>query len=187
MTTLSVLPILWRRRLTFLLTFIATLGAAAAVTFSLEKVYSTTAYIAVSLQRETTSDFEATQAIETITKTFAELLQNRNTAERVSQRLPFPTSTDEMLDSTEISVVPETQLIAITASADAPERAQVIANTYAGTFIFEARELTRLSGVAGNATLAAAAPSKPSPVRPQPALYLVIGAVTPAVAGGAAC
>lgn len=186
MTTLSVLAILWRRRLTFVLTFVATLGAAAAVTFSLDKVYSTTAYIAVSLQRETTSDFEATQAIETITKTFAELLQNRNTAERVSQRLAFPTSTDEMLDSTEISAVPETQLIAITASADAAERAQVIANTYAGTFIAEARELTRLSGISGNATLAAAAPSRPSPVRPQPVLYLVIGAVIAAVAGGAA-
>ncbi|MDQ3608079.1 MAG: polysaccharide biosynthesis tyrosine autokinase [Actinomycetota bacterium] len=186
MTTPSVLPILWRRRLTLVLTFIATLGAAAAVTFSLENVYSSTGYIAVSLQRETSSDFEATQAIETITKTFAELLQSRNTAERVSQRLPFPASTDEMLASTEIFVVPDTQLIAITASADASERAQVIANTYAGTFIVEARELTRLNGISGNATLAAAAPNEPSPVRPQPLLYLVIGAVIAAVAGAAA-
>jgi capsular exopolysaccharide synthesis family protein len=186
LTTQSVLPVLWRRRLTFVLTFIATLGATAAVTFSLEKVYSTTAYIAVSLQRETSSDFEATQAIETITKTFAELLQSRNTAERVSQRLPFPSSTDGTLGSTDISVVPDTQLIAITASANAAERAQVIANTYAGTFIIEARELTRLNGISGNATLAAAAPSKPSPVRPQPVLYLMIGAIIAAVAGAAA-
>jgi capsular exopolysaccharide synthesis family protein len=182
-----LIAILWKRKITFVLVFALVLGAAAAVTFSLPKVYETRAYLYVSSGGGSVSDFEQVQTNQVVVKTLAELLQSRNVAEASASRLPFPESGQGLLGSVQIEAIPQSQLITIGASAAQPARAQTIANTYAGTFVLLQRELLSLDAATRQASLAASAPLVTAPSRPKPILYLLVGALVAVfVATGAA-
>jgi capsular exopolysaccharide synthesis family protein len=182
-----LLATLWKRKITFLLIFALVLGAAAAVTFTLPKVYKTQAYLYVSSGGGSVSDFEQVQTNQVVIKTLAELLQSRNVAKASASRLPFFESEQALLGSVEIEAIPQSQLITIGASGARPERAQTIANTYAGTFVLLQQELLGLDATTRQVTLAASAPLVTAPSRPKPTLYLLVGALVAAfVATGAA-
>ena len=71
----QILATLWRWRLTFLLTFVLVTAGVAATTFSLPKVYGSSAYLWVTSVSQSANDYEATQANQVLNKTYAELLQ----------------------------------------------------------------------------------------------------------------
>src|SRR5687768_6735180 len=127
--------IVWKRKVTFVVTFLLVLGGAAAVTFMLPKVYRTGAYLYVTAGRQAASDFEQVQTNQVITRTVAELLQTRNTADDVASRLPFKGTGRNLQTTVEVELIAQSQLITVTAEASSPRRAQIIANTYARTFI----------------------------------------------------
>ena len=168
---------LWRRKLTFLLAFVLTLGAIAVVTYRQPKVYATTAYILVGTTRAAGSDFEATQTNQVVLKTYAELLQTRNVAIEVARRLPSPTAPSAIERSVSVAPISQSQLIRITAEAGDPIRAQTLANTYAEVFVERADKLSDDTDGAISSTLADRAARDGRPVRPRPKLYLSIGAV----------
>jgi polysaccharide biosynthesis transport protein len=178
----QLLEVVWRRRLTALLTFLVALGAAAAVTFSLPKVYSSTAYLLVGQTAQAGNAFEAVQINQLATRTYGELLQTRNLAEDVSRRVPWTETPEGLLAATSVSVVSDSQLLALTAEADSPERARQIANTYASTFVERSEQLREQGGTDTRVAVAEAAPLVDDPVRPRPRLYLAIAAVLAAAA-----
>lgn len=182
----QLLLVLWKRKLTFLLTLLLVLAGTAAVTFTMEKVYEANTYLLVASGRNAGSDFEATQTNQVLSKTYAELLQTRNTAEAVAERLPFDARPDGLQAAVEIEQISQSQLILIHAEADSPERAKTIADTYATTFV----DRVGTAGVAGggNVEVAVAEPAvlEPSPVRPRPKLYLAVGFLLGCFAGAAA-
>ncbi len=187
LTVDELVRILWRRRLVFAVTFLVALAGAAAVTFSMKKQYATTAYLYVSAADQTASSFDQVQISQVTTKTYAELLQTRNAADAVAKTLPFPMSGKAVLSAVSISPVSGSALVTLTATASSPQRAQVIANAYATTFVSNASSLA--SGNLGTTriTLAEPATLMTSPVRPRPKLYMLIGAIVAAfIATGAA-
>lgn len=181
MSTAQILPVLWRRRWTFLVTFVLVMAAAAAITFTSPKSYSTVAYLIVSQSRPPTGTFEATQANEVLTRTYSELLQTRGIAEAVAAELPDRPPVDEVLGAVGVSAVSQSQLLAISAEGPTPQRARLVANTYADTFVREARELTVASGNTANVEVAQRAALVSEPTRPRPVLYLAVAAVLAAL------
>ncbi len=184
LSTDQILGVLWRRRVSFALTFALILGAIAAATFLLPKVYSTSANVLISNKKAASSTFEATQVNQVQTKTISELMLTRGFANEVSKKLPFNMPGAALQGSVQISPVSQAQLIQITAEGASPQIAQTIANTYAQTYIDNPTR-NGLSDV--NVSLAAPAALIDGPVRPQPKLYLIIGALLAAfVAAGVA-
>jgi capsular exopolysaccharide synthesis family protein len=173
MTAEQIPAILWRRRVTFAVTFVLILAAAAVVIATLPKVYETRAYLYISSGNASGGDFAQVQTNQVITKTFAELLLTRNVANDVAARLPFDQAPTALQGAVSVAAVPESQLITITASGSTPRRAQAIANTYASVFIQHASSLTR-----GDSTvrLAESAPIISNQSSPRPKLYLLVAA-----------
>ena len=171
-----LLTTLWRRRGTFLLTLLATMAAAAAVTFSLPKVYSAVAYLWVTPGSQARSDFEATQTSQVLTRTYAELLQTRPVADAVAAELPDDATGAELQGSVKASPVSQSQLLAVEAEAKSPERARQLANTYAKVFREVADRFANEGTTRSRLTIATPATLPDSPSRPKPALYLIVAA-----------
>lgn len=186
MTVEQLIAVLWRRRWTFLATFLATLAAVAAVTFSLPKVYGTVTYLLVESEANPADDFAATQLSQTLIRTYAELLPTRGVAQSVTAELPYESTTDEVLGDVTITPVEESQLVEISAEGSTPARAQALAETYADVFVERAQALESGGGVRARVTVAAPPAIVEEPLRPQPGLYLLVGAVLAALAGAAA-
>lgn len=182
MDTNQLLPVLWRRRWSFLVTFLLVLGAVVYVTFQLPKVYVTSSYLLVSPRQPPTTSFEATQVSETLTRTFGELLQTPRTAERVQRNLG-PDVADGDVGSQVSVEYGDSQLIEITAEGDSPREAQLIVNTWASTFANDVDSFANLAPTSGVVTVAQSATIPETPSRPRPKLYLLIGAALATLAG----
>lgn len=181
LTADQLLLTLWRRKVTFLLTLVLTLGAIAAVTYTQPKVYASAAYILVGSTGPAGSDYEATQTNQVVLKTYAELLQTRSVSGAVATALPFPISPSAIEQAVAVTPITQSQLIRIAAEAGDPGRAEVLANTYAEVFVQRAGRLSESTGGTVSATVADRAVREEQPVRPRPRLYLSIGAVIAAL------
>ncbi|MDQ3648621.1 MAG: polysaccharide biosynthesis tyrosine autokinase [Actinomycetota bacterium] len=179
----EVLQVLWKRRWVAAITFVVTMAAAAAVTYSLPNVYSSTTLLWVNPEAQEGSDFEATQLSQVLSKTFAELLQTSTIAAAVAQELPFDASTEDIEASVEVQPLDQSQLLKIEAESTSPERARQIGTTYADIFIDRTEEY-RVSGVTSSrVSVADPASTASSPSRPKPKLYLLVAGVLALVAG----
>lgn len=179
LNTDQISAVLWRRRVSLLLTSALVFTAIAVTTFLLPKSYSTSSYLLVSSAKAATSDFEASQVNQVLTKTYAELLQTRGVANQVAQRLPFPSDGKALQGAVQIAPVQQAQLIQITAQGSSPERAQTIANVYAQSFVAG----VGAGSLNGRVTLAQPAAVISNAVSPRPKLYLIIGAFLALLAG----
>ncbi len=173
----QVLLILWKRKWTFLLTLVLVVAGSAAVTAYMSKRYEASSYLLVASVRTAASDFEATQTNQVLSKTYAELLQTRNTAEAVSERLRFAVGATDLQAVVEVQPITQSQLIRIRAEAGSAEQAQTIANTYAETFVDRVESLDPAGENSVRITLAEPAVLEPSAIRPRPKLYLALGIV----------
>ncbi len=171
----QLLLVLWKRKWTFLATLVLVIAGTVAVTAYTSKVYEASSYLLVTSARTAGSDFEATQTNQVLSKTYAELLQTRNTAEAVAERLPFPAQATDLQSAVEVQPITQSQLIRIRAEAGSAERAQTIANTYAETFVARVGSLDPAREESVRITLAEPAVLEPSPIRPRPKLYLALG------------
>lgn len=170
----QIAEILWRRRRSIGLTFLISMAIIAAITFALPKVYSTSALVLVSPQGEAGSSFEASQDSQILGKTFAELIQTPAVLDQVVAELPFAFSRDELLDATSVTAITGSQLLELKADGDSPEQAAEIANTYADVFVSSSEEPADVG--TARLTVAAKAVEPSSAAKPQPKLYLLVGA-----------
>ncbi len=173
----QIIATLWRWRLIVVLTFALLMSGVVTVTFSLPKVYGSDAYLWVSSAGQTASDYEATQTNQVLSKTYAELLQTRGAANAVAAALPFRMGGVEVSKAVTVTPIPQSQLIRISAEAKTPERARIIAETYGGVFLARAGDLDSKNGMTRRITLAEPALAVEDPIRPRPALYLLIGSI----------
>jgi polysaccharide biosynthesis transport protein len=179
MGTQQLLPALWRRRWTFVLATMAAFAAAAAITFTLPKVYTSQTYLLVTPSGTPGSDYEATQLTQVLTKTYAELLRADSVSRAVEQRL----GVSDAAEAVSVSPVPQSQLLQLDAEARTPRDAQRIAAAFADVFAAKVRTLTPK---AGSVAVAERASLPASPSRPRPLLYLALAAVLAVALGLAA-
>ena len=184
-STLSVADILatlWKRRISFAITFATCFAITAIITFSLPKIYSADAVMLVS-SNGTGTEISSAQESDLLTKTYAELVQTSAVADAVAAKLPFKMSGGAVANAVTVSPVSGSQLLRIAAENRDPGRAQILANTYAGVVQDKAASLASTAAGPANVSIAERALLPTSPVRPKPALYLLIGAVLAALLG----
>jgi len=147
MSLVQLFNVLWRRqRLTFLLVFASVMVAAVVVIASMEKQYEATATLFVGENRPISTGADAVQLDEVLASTYAELLDSSNVAGAVIAELPFKPTKTELEDQISFEVITGTRLIRISALSESPAQAQVLANTYANTFVTSQQTAARESG-----------------------------------------
>jgi succinoglycan biosynthesis transport protein ExoP len=178
------LAALWRHKyilISTVLVFVAVTAFLSKVV--LEKEYEAEATMWVT-QNQDTQSFDAVQAGQVLARTYSDVIESENVAARVAAQLPFEASRGEVKQSIKAEAVPETQLLKITAVADEPGRAQLLANTYAETVTEYAR--SQLRGAEGSSiSLADRAVFPGQPARPRPTLYTLLAAMLGIVVGSA--
>lgn len=170
----SPLAIIWRRRVLIGATFLVFVVAAAVVSKSLEKVYSTHSTLLVALEADEQT-FDSVQASQAFARSFAEIIDSPNIAGEVAVALGDGSSARELGHATNFEPVSETQLLEIHAEDPDPARAKRIADTYATVFIDYARR-NLAETTKATISLADRAPLPRSPARPKPTLYTLIAA-----------
>jgi capsular exopolysaccharide synthesis family protein len=173
----SPLAIIWRRRVLIGATFLVFVVAAAVVSKSLEKVYSTHSTLLVALEAAEQS-FDSVQASQAVARSFADIIDSPNIAGEVAVALGDGSSARaarELGYATNFEAVSETQLLEVHAEDPDPARAKRIADTYAIVFIDYARR-NLAETTKAMISLADPAPLPRSPTRPKPTLYTLIAA-----------
>lgn len=131
---------LLRQRMIFVVTLLVAFAAVAGTTFSLPKVYQATTTILVGQTGagagEAAPDIDD---LESLTRTYAELLKSASIAQAVARRLSFRAAVGDLQDVTSAEVIAGTRLLRISAEDRVPRRAQAIANAYGQTLIDEQR------------------------------------------------
>jgi len=127
--------LLVRQRRIFLTVFIAVLGAAAVLTFSLPDQYTTSSTLFVGENRPVNAGANAVQLDEVLAQSYAELLQAPDIQREVAAELPFDISAQELEGKVDVGVLAGTRLVEIKATDRDSARAQTIANTYARVFV----------------------------------------------------
>src|SRR2546430_16324438 len=93
----QIVSALWRRRLTFLATFVACLIAVVIVTASLPRTYRSTAVLYVGDEGSRRAlEFNSSLG-ESLTRTYSTLAGNPNLAAEVLRDIPSRTSTSQLL------------------------------------------------------------------------------------------
>jgi capsular exopolysaccharide synthesis family protein len=171
----SALEIIQRHRWLILATFAVFVVVTALFSKSLTKIYQTEAALLVAVPAEAQS-FDTVQASQSLARSYGEIARSRNIADRVAEELDDDTSAGDLLAAVSIEPLSETQLLQITAEDSSPERAQLIANTYARVFASYTRGELEDSTQA-QVTVADSAPIPTSPARPKPTVYTVIAGI----------
>jgi capsular exopolysaccharide synthesis family protein len=178
----QITSVLWRRRLTFAVTAAACIAAVVIVTLVLPKTYRATATLLVGTPN---SQFQTTDLLNQVTRTYSTLAGNPNVAETVAAGLPFAMSRDELMNRISITPVESTQLIEISAEAGSPTRAQVLANAYANGFVDAVGSGINPAGLSRVSVIESA--NRPSSaVKPNPPLYIGLGTLLALLLGFAA-
>lgn len=175
MRNASAIEVIERHRWIILATFAIFVVVTAVVSKSLTKIYQTEASLLVAVPAEAQS-FDTVQASQSLARSYSEIIQSRNMADRVAAELDDGTTADDLLAATSFEPLNETQLLEITAEDAEPERAQLIANTYANSFsTYAAGDLER--STQAEVTIADAAPLPNAAARPKPTVYTVIAGI----------
>lgn len=157
-----------------------TLGAAIAITAVMTPQYASTArlFISTSEQDSSTSFQGGMFAVQRVAS-YADLVQSRELAEAVGQRLDLDDDASALLpEKVQAEVVPETVILQLRATDPSPERAQIIAQAYAEELQELVRQLETPPGgqtAPIKATVVDAASLDESPVSPQPVRNVALG------------
>jgi capsular exopolysaccharide synthesis family protein len=168
----SALEVIQRHRWLIAATFAACVVVTAVFSKSLTKIYQTEASLLVAVPAEAQS-FDTVQASQSLARSYSEIARSRNIAERVATELDDGSSPGDVLDVVTVEPLSETQLLQISAEDPSPERAQLIANTYASVFA-DYTEGPLETSTQAQVTLADPAPLPTAAARPKPTVYTVI-------------
>jgi capsular exopolysaccharide synthesis family protein len=169
------LSVMWRRKGVILATFLTFVVVTAVVSKTLDKVYSThaTLFVALAADQQT---FDSVQASQAVARSYADIIDSPNIAQRVATRMGGGTTRKEVLDASSFETVVDTQLLQITAEDNDPGRAKLIADTYAAVFTEYARA-NLAQETKATISVADPAPRPTSAARPKPTLYTLIAAI----------
>ncbi len=171
----SPLSSLWRRKWIILVTVLVCGLVAAGITSTLPKEYETSSELLI-LQQGDNQTFDAVQAAQVSARTYGNIITSPNIAALVARRIDTTLSPTELSERITAEPVPETQLLQITIADSDPQRAKQLVDAYATVFVAYVRErLAPETRVSVSVADAAAVPQ--NPVRPKPALYVLLAMV----------
>ncbi len=119
-------------------------GAAAfAVSIRTTPIYQASTRLLVSTPSTSINGVDPTALVttQTMTETYAQMLLDPPVLQGVIDQLKLQTTTDELVKSVSVDVVPNTQLLMISVQDPSPARAADIANAMASVFANRIREL----------------------------------------------
>jgi succinoglycan biosynthesis transport protein ExoP len=173
MTVDQFLRTLWRRKLTVLMTVVLATATTYVLARTAPKVYASTATLFVGDRSAAADNFQALQSSQALAKTYAELIQSRNVADRVAAALGRGQRGGDLLQDVTFQPITDTQLLSITAEGGTARDAALLANQYARTFIDYAK--TNLAAqTKSDISLVDPAQQSPAPIRPRPLLYSAV-------------
>ena len=171
MSAHSLFDVVWRHRLMMLVCVVGAAIAAAIVSTTLDKRYTTSAKLLIVPSGDAAS-FDATQAAQVTARTYSDVLSSPNFARLVAQRLGSGKAQD-LAGAVEIEPIPETQLLEITATGASPTAARKIADTYSQVFLeYQNRALAPTTKA--SVSLADSAPTPAGPSRPRTMLNILL-------------
>jgi capsular exopolysaccharide synthesis family protein len=173
MSVNEITSALWRRRLLVVITLIACMAVVIVITAAVPKTYRGTATLFVGTDAPR---LDASQG-EQLTRTYGSLASNPNVAEATLAELDADLTRSELLGKMSFTPVERTQLLEISAEDDSPAEAQEIANTYANVFVAQAASEQAAGRAPSSVALSQPAIEPTDPVRPNPPVYLGVGAV----------
>lgn len=176
----SPIEVILRWKSVVALTLIAAVTGAAIVSQLLPTAYGASSTLLIALRADNQS-FDTVQASQAVARSYAEIIGSPNIAAEAAKELDPATSSSDIRSATSFEVLPETQLLKINASAPTPERAKLIADTYANVFIRHAKALETTTQA--SVSLADPAPLSGSPSQPRPRLYMAVAAILGFVLG----
>lgn len=173
MTLREMLGLLRRRAWYAALPLLLALGASTAGLFTITPAYRASTTLLITSPTGVSPDYEALLFHRNLAKTYVEVAGSRGVAAKAIGRLGLTDDPDDLRERISVSVVRDTEVIAITAEDKDPERAMAIANTVATIFREEFLLYTSLD------TLRVIDPASlpRSPIRPRPVLYTAVAAV----------
>jgi len=177
MTLQAILSTLWRRRVLFLASVVLALGAIAALTFSLPKTYRATATLFIGTSAGGEDAVLDTAAGEQLARTYTTLAGNPNVAEQVRSGLPYSIPRSELLGKMSFAPVERTRLLEISAEDTSRRRSRDLANAYATVFADRANAAAPRDRTQASVVVSERAALPTGPVKPNPPLYLGLGAV----------
>ena len=144
----DMLRVLWERRLLVLAAVVACVGAAAAVTLTAEKKYTSSAELLVRdpgfARTLFGADlFEGGADPERDTSTTISVIDSPQVTERVRRRLGGGITAEELRSSVSVSAGDNSDLLTIEATTSSPALSARTANAYATEYIKYVRELDR--------------------------------------------
>jgi succinoglycan biosynthesis transport protein ExoP len=169
----TYLQVIWRRKSIILASVLTFAVVAALVSETLQKVYSTSATLAVK-QNSDSQTFDAVQAAQVVARTYGDILQSPNVAQLAANRLNDGQTKQQVQAAISVEPVAETQLIKLTAEDPSPTEAKAIADNYAQAFIDYARQRNLNVTTGASVSIADPAPTPTAPVRPKPTLYTLL-------------
>lgn len=138
----------------------------------LKPEYEATATILVQSQNlENQNMYNDIMANQKLVKTYAEIIKSRQIAEDVIQHLQLDVTTEELLEK----VRNESLVTSITVTDQNPEKAALIANSFAESFYNNIHSIMKVDNV--SILDEAKWESAPKPVRPKPLVNMAIALV----------
>lgn len=180
MTFEQLFTTLWKRWLLFTLVAAVLVTAVVVVTFELPKSYRATSTLFVGVTDEEALAFGPNVG-EQRARTYARLASNPNvaqeTAERLRFRAAFPSGFDReaVMDRVAVAPVERTELLEITAEADQPREAQLLANLYADVLVGRTDRDFARGDVPSQISVSEYAGLPRDPAKPNPPLYIGVG------------
>jgi len=181
MSIAEITAALWRRRLLFAITLIACFGAVALITAAVPRIYRATSTIYVGTDVPKLGSDQGEQ----LARTYTTLAANPNVAQDVITALHIGLTRSELLDKMSFTPVERTQLLEISAEDKSASQAQRIANTYASVFAANVTAQVAAGTAPASVAVNQTAVVPTDPVRPKPALYLLLGGLLSILLAGA--
>lgn len=169
--------ILWRSRWTVLVIVLVITGVTGVVSKNQPAVYVATSTLLVNQAEGDGASFDSVRANQAYARTLARLIGSRNVADSVALAMPYRITPREIQKATSFAPVNETQLIEISAESTDAQRAQLLANTYATTFVAYVESTIPEAAPESGLSVADRAVTPRSPARPKPTLYTLVALV----------
>ncbi len=156
------------------------LATGGALSMAVERTYVSTSELFVSVARtpDAPSAYQGSLFTRERMDSYARLLTTSALAQRVVDDIGGPLSAEEVAAKVSAVPLPDTDILQITVTDTAPERAQAIADSLGRQFTSQVTELETSDGARGPSVQVTAfepATFDPAPVTPQPLRYVLLG------------
>lgn len=173
MSVSEITSALWRHRLLFAITLVASLAVVVVITAVIPRTYRATATLFVGTD---TPKLDTSQG-EQLTRTYTSLAGNPNIAEAVLGALDVNLTRSELLGKMTFTPIERTQLVEISAEDRSAAEAQRIANTYSEVFTDQVNAAKATGQAPSTVAISQPAIEPTDPDRPDPPVYLGFGAL----------